>query len=49
MLNKGCVFALTGSSEAIQNKAIETLTAGMATWSSTGATTGLAVVSSVFS
>jgi predicted ATPase len=38
MLNKGCVFALTGSSEAIQNKAIETLTAGIATWSSTGAT-----------
>jgi hypothetical protein len=41
MLNRGCVFTLTSSSEAIQNKAIETLTAGMATWSSTGATTWL--------
>ena len=39
MLNKGCVFALTGTSQAMQNKAIETLTVGMATWSSTGATT----------
>jgi predicted ATPase len=38
MMNKGCVFALTTSSEAMQNKAIETLTAGIATWSSTGAT-----------
>ena len=38
MMNAGCVFALTGNSEAIQNKAIETLTAGIATWSSTGAT-----------
>ena len=41
MLNKGCVFTLTSSSEAIRNKAIETLTAGIATWSSTGATTWL--------
>ena len=38
MLSKGCVFALTGSSEAIQ-EAIETFTAGIAAWSSTGATT----------
>ena len=46
MLNKGCVFALTGNSEAIQSKAIETFTAGIAAWSSTGATTVAAVVSS---
>jgi predicted ATPase len=38
MMNEGCLLGLTGSSEAIQNKAIETLTAGIATWSSTGAT-----------
>ena len=40
MMDKGCVFALTSNSEANQNKAIETLTDGMATWSSTGATLG---------
>jgi hypothetical protein len=38
MMNKGCVFALTSNSDANQNKAIETLTDGMTTWSSTGAT-----------
>ena len=41
MLSKGCVFALTGDSGAIQ-EAIETFTAGIAGWSSTGATTWLA-------
>jgi hypothetical protein len=40
MLNKACVFALSGGSESMQ-EAIETFTAGMATWSSTGATTWL--------
>jgi predicted ATPase len=38
MLSKGCVFALTSNSDVNRNKAIETLTDGMATWSSTGAT-----------
>jgi predicted ATPase len=38
MLSKGCALALTSSSEAMQNKALETLSAGLATWSSTGAT-----------
>ena len=37
MLSKGCMFALTSN----QNKAIETLTDGMATWSGTGATVWL--------
>jgi class 3 adenylate cyclase/predicted ATPase len=37
-LSEGCVLALTSSSDAIQNKALETLSAGLATWSSTGAT-----------
>src|SRR6516164_2571424 len=34
MTNKGCVFALTSNSD----EAIELLTGGLATWSSTGAT-----------
>ena len=38
MMSKGCVLALTSNSDGNQNKAIETLTDGMSTWSSTGAT-----------
>jgi predicted ATPase len=38
LMNKGCVFALTSNSDANQKKAIETLTDGLSTWSSTGAT-----------
>ena len=38
MLNKGCLFALSSTSEAIEAEAVETLTAGIATWLSTGAT-----------
>ena len=49
MLNKGCLFALTSSSEAIEAQAIETLTAGIATWSSTGATAFLPWCRALFS
>ena len=38
MLSRGCALALASSSEAIQNTALEALSAGLAAWSSTGAT-----------